>query len=109
MIRANSPPEIALVCGGSTATGERVRLTGESTANNINWRKVGRSALSDISESLDSGPVLLEDARRIIVNLNLPFHLEAGAFKPQPEAADASEEFADREVHAASCVCLRRR
>lgn len=56
-------------------------LTRESTAHDGDWLKVVFSALPDVAFSVDVGPVLREDFRRVVIDFNLPLADHAGPLK----------------------------
>ena len=91
------PPQSGLLSSQSATASRHADVgAGESTADEVDRGKVVSSALTDIAMPFDVGPVRGEDTPALSVDLDLPGTAPAGALKPEVEAADASEERAER-------------
>jgi len=93
---AHFRPEVTVICRASLLPGNTERLARESGANKVNWCEVVLSALPDVPESGDSGPMLFEDFCCIIINLHLPFdRAKSGPLKPKFQATNTGKEATD--------------
>jgi len=70
-------------------------LTGETTAEHIDWGDDPGSDVPDIRHAKHVRPVLLKNALGIRVDLALPHAAHTGPLEAEIEAAHAGEEAAD--------------
>jgi hypothetical protein len=75
--KAHFRPEVAVICRALALSGETERLARESAAEEIDGFDLSPVNSSDVSVSLDVGPVLGEHSVAVGVDFNLPFDFKA--------------------------------
>jgi hypothetical protein len=97
-------PEVAIVCAGTTATGNRVWLAGKSSTENINsceadsaetarvWTFSDPVDFSDIVVTPHIRPVLCQHLPAKGINFDLPLDFKPSSLKAQIKPADTGEQ-----------------
>ena len=88
------PKAAAVPSQASTVSSHAEVLAGESSANKVNCGKVVSTDRSDIGEGLAS-EVTPDDGETVLVFLNVPGDLCAGASEAKAESLNAREEAAN--------------
>ena len=98
-------PEGAVIFSTQSLPCDAVRLTGESSANNVDWRDsvCGKSFGGERSYVVitgDIGPALSQDGAAVRLDFAEGDCSHSGAFESEAKAADAAEQVKD--IHAAT-------
>lgn len=92
-------PEVPLVIGAESLSGDTPRLTRESAGDEVGSLNVAID-LGDVAEVRHVGPVLREHPACVGVDLRLPDDLHARPLKAEVDPADTGEQAADRQRHS---------
>lgn len=102
-------PEVAVICRASSLPGITERLTGEPSADKVNWLKVVFSDIVNISVSLNVRPMFGEHLLTEGIALHLPSALHSGPLQAEIEAAYPGKERAEGQHQLVSQVSRRSR
>ena len=88
-------PEPSVIVSSFLLAGMRHRLTGKSSTNYIDWRKLLTGQRGHIFVAWHVRPVLRQDTATPVVFLHLPRHREPCAFEPYVHAPYSTKQTPD--------------